>query len=464
MRVLLAPLLAALLGLPAVAIAEPGSCVETARRVVDVLPEGVVEPGLTEDDACRVLAGAIVDRLSGRPPFALDDEQLQPAFPTVHGSPGSMAELDGAPSFRPVPLVGFSLGVGGSGTPVVASEEVEAEVEVPLSVSVNPLGAVAALTGDIAAISRLSRFWDLSVTVPVTVLQGKIADANIGLDTRLDIAGLIAGGLPDLTMRAFEDWLVSRGEVLHALGGALGSAGRRGPDCFDALYEAEDLDELRDGLRSTCGIVNPVRAVEAVRATFARSREFAQRLDQLRLSRDQHSGGLAAHVDFASASDDAGDGPLVDLEIEAGYRFSLDPVRLVDGASHRRRALPGFSVRVGYAQNAVAAGSKRGVSRGFAGAASGLLDLDLGAAYRTRLHLSAGLRARVGTLSDESLDFAATGESPSFLDLRFGIAITTGRLPSIGIAVTVPVTDFDPNVTRSPGVALLVDWEALIRR
>ena len=180
MRRLLLLSVVALTSLPAGSYAARQSCAETARIVADTLPEGVIEQGLSEDDLCRILAGAIVDELSSRPPFALKDDQLQPAFPTVHGSPGSVSQLDGAPSFRPVPLVGFSLGVGGTGTPVTASQEPEAQLELPLSVSFNPLGIVAALTGNDRTISGLSRFWDMSVTVPVTVLQGSIAGAKVG--------------------------------------------------------------------------------------------------------------------------------------------------------------------------------------------------------------------------------------------------------------------------------------------
>ena len=464
MRRLLLLSVVALTSLPAGSYAARQSCAETARIVADTLPEGVIEQGLSEDDLCRILAGAIVDELSSRPPFALKDDQLQPAFPTVHGSPGSVSQLDGAPSFRPVPLVGFSLGVGGTGTPVTASQEPEAQLELPLSVSFNPLGIVAALTGNDRTISGLSRFWDMSVTVPVTVLQGSIAGAKVGVGTRMDIAGLITGSrLPGLAMQAFEGWLVSRGEVLHALGGALRSSQDR-PACYRALHGAEDLDDLRIALRTTCGIANPVRAVEAVRSTFARSREFSRRLDELMLARDQHSGGLAAHVDFAPVPEGSASKALVNVQIQGGYRYVLNPLRQVEDGVVRRRVLPGFSVRVGYLQRAVATAADSGVTRGFAGAASGLLDVDLGARYRTRLHLSAGLQARVGVLSDPVLDAVATGETPSFLDLRIGVALSTGRIPSLGIALTVPITNFDPDLTRSVGVAFLVDWEALIQR
>ena len=464
LRVVLVLAAALLAWLPGASLAANESCAETAKMVADTLPEGVIEQGLSEDDLCRILAGAIVDRLASRPPFALTDEQLQPAFPTVHGSPGSVAELDGAPSFRPVPLVGFSLGVGGTGTPVTGSDEADPQLELPLSVSFNPLGIVAALTGNNRTVSGLSRFWDLSVTVPVTVLQGSISGARIGVDTRMDIAGLITGSrLPDLAMQAFEDFLVSRGEVLHALGGALRSSQDK-PACYRALHAAEDLDGLRGELRATCGIANPVRAVEAVRSSFARSREFDQRLDELMLARDQHSGGLAAHADFVPAPDGSDSKTLVNVQVQGGYRYTLNPLRRTDDGVTRRRLLPGFSVRVGYVQRALATPTASGVSRGFAGAASGLLDVDLGAQYRTRLHFSAGLQARVGTLSDPALDAVVTGQTPSFLDLRVGVALSTGKIPSLGVALTVPLTNFDADLTRSVGVAFLVDWEALIQR
>ncbi len=460
----LLPLLAALvLAWPGGASAGP-SCVETAKLAADTLPEGVIEQGMTEDDACRILAGAVVDQLAEEPLFGVYDEEVQPAFPTVHGAPGSVSQLDGAPSFRPVPLVGFSLGVGGTGTPVTSAEEAQALLEVPVSVSINPLGIVAALTGDNRTVSGLSRFWDISVSVPLTVLQGSIAGAQVGVDTRMDIAGLISGvRLPDLAMQAFEEWLVSRGEVLHVIGGALGASSDK-PACYEALYDSRDLSQLQSALRGACGIANPRRGVEAVRATFARSREFSQRLDELMLSRDQHSGGLTAHADFAPAPEGSGLKTLVNVQVDGGYRYSLNPLRLGDSGVTRRRVLPGFSVRVGYLQRALATETASGVTRGFAGAASGLLDVDLGKQYRTRLHFSAGLQARIGTLSDPALDAVTTGETPSFLDLHIGLALSTGRIPSLGIALSVPLTNFDPDLTRSVGVAFLVDWEALIQR